>query len=389
MRRMILTVITVIVVMTCSASFAENKYLQIEPFSEDFAAVQNEDELWGYIDNAGELVIPCEWERAGSFTNGIASVRKNHKYGCINKNGEIIIPCEWNGYSPLRFSEGLAPVLNDEGLWGFINMEGAVVIECKWPDVLIPHFSEGLAAVGQNGKMGYINKMGQIVIPCQYQSAGSFSHGYARVRDDEGLFFINTKGEEAFPEFPRATCIDSFREDGIAYIEFKNSTGVFINTEGKTVCMLPDGIKYRSNFREGLAGVAKMNKHGEYVGCEGFIDRSGKTVIPLELYSSYYHFINGVTSVPDRRITASDKQIRYGVIDHAGNFVYPFLLEKAVVFTEKVAEGIQDGFAGAINTDGDVIVPFEYDSVRVGDGFILCLKEGRISIFDYTGKMLK
>ena len=87
-QKKLFAMIIAIAAMLASFSFAENNYIQIEPFSEHLAAVQNENELWGYIDQTGELIIPCEWERAGAFTDGIASVRKNHRYGWINKQGD-------------------------------------------------------------------------------------------------------------------------------------------------------------------------------------------------------------------------------------------------------------------------------------------------------------
>lgn len=385
-HKLILVITAFIFVLIGTVSLAENHYIQIEPFSEGFAAVQNEDELWGYIDQTAKLVIPCEWKKAGPFTNGIASVKKGYKYGCINRNGELIIPCVWDGYTTLSFSEGLAPVQKDEYLWGYVDLKGDVVVECKWENYFASEFSEGLAAVRKDEMMGYINAAGEMVIPCQYIDASSFSYGYARVQDEKGLFFINKNGEEAFPQFPRAIGCDSFREDGIAYLVFEDFSSVFINTEGKIVCSLPRELQYRSNFREGLAGVATSNESGEYIGCEGYIDQTGEIVIPLELYGSFNSFTNGVTSIPDRRLIAGEKEVRYGIIDRSGRLVYPYLLEEAVEFDEPVTEAKQDGHEGAINTSGEVVVPFIYDSVRVGDGIVLCLKDGELSMFDYSGK---
>ena len=387
MRKLFVMILIIALTSSYTAGVADNAYIKIEAFSEGLAAVQNSDGLWGYVDKTGKVVIPCEWEKAGDFNNGIASVRRDRKYGCINTFGQIIIPCQWSGYSPISFSEGLAPVQNDDDLWGFIDMSGTLIIPCAWESAIAPRFSNGLAAVEKAGKMGYINTNGENVIPCEYKYASPFSHGFAAVQDDEGFFFINTTGAVAFPEIPHATGIESFREDNIAYLEFSDYTGMFIDTNGNIVCSLTAEYRYRSNFREGMAGIAKQNDHGEWIGCEGYIDRTGTVVIPLELYSSYYWFMNGLACVPDGPVSSAETH--YGIINHSGSLVYPFLLDKVVEFQDTVTAAIQEGRTGAINNNGIIIVPFIYDDVKVGDGIILCLSENKISLFDYNGKALK
>lgn len=386
-RKMTAIILAVLLVCLCGSALAEGGYKSIAPFSEGLAPVQDADGLWGYIDKTGTLVIPCEYENAYAFDGGVAGVRKDRKYGCIDAAGQTVIACEWGGYSPISFSEGLAAVQNAEGLWGFIDTTGTLVLPCEWENVFVPRFSEGLAAVKKDDKTGYINTAGEIVIPCAYKYGNPFSHGYALVQDDEGLFFITPSGEEAFPDFPRAIQGDTFRDDGTAILGFRDKTGVFIDTDGNVLCSISEDYSFRSNFREGLAGIATHDENGDWTGHEGYIDRTGAVVIPLELYSAQSWFRNGRVSVPDSKITMARTE-RYGVIDQAGNVIYPFTLEKSVEFFDTVAAAVQDGRTGAINTDGEVVVPFEYDDVKVGDGVVLCLAGGEISLFDYNGTKL-
>ena len=69
------------------------------------AAVCKNDK-WGYVNTKGELIIPCIYEYANDFSEGLASVRKNGKEGFINKKGEIAIPFKFEECG--NFSEGLA-----------------------------------------------------------------------------------------------------------------------------------------------------------------------------------------------------------------------------------------------------------------------------------------
>lgn len=380
MRKIIFLLLTVLLICPLFGAIADDIYLSIEPFSEGLAAVQSQEHLWGYIDTTGEIVIPCEYTYAGIFSDGVACVRKDCKYGSINTSGQIIVDCIWKK-SAFVFSEGLAAVQNEEGLWGFIDMTGKVIIPFEWEGIITPKFSDGLAAIQKNNMMGFINKTGDTVISLKYKFCEAFSHGYALVQDNYGLQFIDSKGMVAFPVFPHAIQADSFREDRTAFLNFDKYTGgVFIDTDGQIICALSDEYRIRSNFREGLAGIAKADEENTY---EGYIDQNGTIVIPLKLYTSHDWYRNGRVCIPDGPIT--EKNIHYGVIDRSENLVYPFSLDKKVEFEEIVASAVQNGRVGAIDINGNTVVPFDYDDIKVGNGIILCLNDGKISLFDYEG----
>ena len=115
-------------------------------FSEGLVAVQH-DWKWGYVDTSGKEIIPCQYDLAKSFSNGLAAVGVgedswNSKYGFINTKGEEIVPCIYDD---------------------------------------VEKFSEGLAVVKRKEKYGFINTKGEEVIPCQYDRARSFSDGFAVV----------------------------------------------------------------------------------------------------------------------------------------------------------------------------------------------------------------
>ena len=47
---------------------------------------------WGYIDKTGREVIPCKYDDASSFSEGLAKVKKSGKYGFIDKTGREVVP---------------------------------------------------------------------------------------------------------------------------------------------------------------------------------------------------------------------------------------------------------------------------------------------------------
>ncbi len=59
-------------------------------------AFVKKDQKYGFIDETGKIVIPCQWDSACSFLEGLAKVKKDGKYGCIDKIGKLVTPCQWD-----------------------------------------------------------------------------------------------------------------------------------------------------------------------------------------------------------------------------------------------------------------------------------------------------
>ena len=98
------------------------KYDDAYDFSEGLARIKVDGKL-GYIDRTGEVVIPCRYDEAWDFKNGFASVSVNRKWGLIDKSGNVIISFKYDNY--IFFNDNLARVHKDDGLEsGYINENG-------------------------------------------------------------------------------------------------------------------------------------------------------------------------------------------------------------------------------------------------------------------------
>lgn len=170
------------------------KYDDAYAFSEGLAKVQKNGKI-GFVDKNGNEVVPCKYDDASAFYEGLASVKMNGKYGFIDKKGNRVIPCKYD--FALEFSEGLTSV-EMNGKWGFIDKYGNEVIPCKYDWGWF--FSEGLAQVKKNGKWGFIDKNSKEVIPCKYDDARSFSNGMAQVKKNGKWGFIDKTGKEYIKE---------------------------------------------------------------------------------------------------------------------------------------------------------------------------------------------
>lgn len=111
---------------------------------------------WGLYNNKGEKLLDAQYETIGQLSEGRVRFGNSAEgKGFIDIAGNIIIPQQYDRAS--EFSDGLAAV-EKNGKFGFIDINGNEFLDFKF-DYAGP-FSEGLAVVKQNGKIYYINKSG-------------------------------------------------------------------------------------------------------------------------------------------------------------------------------------------------------------------------------------
>ena len=149
------------------------KYQKCSAFREEMASVKDETGKWGFIDRKGNQVIPCQYEYASDFSEGLAAVQDpvTGLWGFVDKTGNLAIPYQYD-YA-IDFHGGLAAVEDTESyLWGYIDKTGKLVIPYKY--TRFTDFSGGLATVcnEENGSSAFLNKQGiekPIGIPCYYR----------------------------------------------------------------------------------------------------------------------------------------------------------------------------------------------------------------------------
>lgn len=182
-------------------------------FSEDLAAVQNDDGKWGFIDKTGKTVISMDFDYAGTFSEGLAVVVVHQRYGYVDHNGKLVISARFK--QAQEFSEGLALVrtrgkfvapfgitlgtaADERKEFEYIDKSGKVRLRLKGEHA--SDFSEGLAEFGlvkQDGHLycGYADKSGKLVIEPRFGSCDDFSDGLGLVLLDGKWHFIDKNGE--------------------------------------------------------------------------------------------------------------------------------------------------------------------------------------------------
>ena len=257
----------------------------IDAYSEEVASAgfvnyQTADSKSGYINRAGEFVIPTRFEVTSPFQEGLACVKLDGLWGYIDRAGVFVIPPKFEEANV--FANGMAAV-KYKGHWGIINPTGAFIIPAQYDYLL--GFSEGLCAVMKGDKWGYINKNGDIVVPIQYETASSFSDGRARVELDKLFGMIDHSG--AYVIKPSYTMLHNFSHGMAVAKKSASDKWGYIDIAGNYVIAPAFDLAY--DFSENLARVRKGSKWG-------YINLDGKLVID-PVFDVAYDFREGLARV--------------------------------------------------------------------------------------------
>lgn len=128
------------------------KYEDAGGFSNNGLVRVRKEGKWGFIDKEDNEIIPFIYDDTEYFPDdNVALVVLNGNYLFIDKQGNKIFNKEFNkAYS---FSNGLAPVFNGSK-WGYIDLKGILVIDYIFDDA--SEYLGNLAKVKYNGLWGLL-----------------------------------------------------------------------------------------------------------------------------------------------------------------------------------------------------------------------------------------
>ncbi len=279
----------------------------------------------------------------------------------------------------------LFPIVS-EGRVGYIDPTGKVAIPPRFeagpgvtPETL--QFHEGLAAVNEpGGHKGYIDRSGTFVIAPAFSDAARFS-------------------------------------EGLAFVHFLTKTGVvdgtgFIDATGKRVIHFPHdstgkgSVEYGARFSQGLAPVgwqvetvikvAANSTRIEHTTKWGYVDRTGKLVIPYQ-FDSADEFSDGLAAVRFSNAAGSNE---CGYIDLTGRVVFRSAYDRCGPFREGLAPVVQGPEVptgspsrppsprlGYVDKTGKLVIPLQFTfGEPFVDGLACVGGAGGAAFIDTTGK---
>ncbi len=324
---------------------------------------------WSY-----EEMIAPQYEDADCFAdNGLALVKMNGKYGFINTRGEAVIPCQYD--LAYGFHDGYAVVGQrlfvdgDHAIYeaGIIDETGAS-IQLPVPEDVDEYTNYRLLIVSLQGE-----EAGAAAYVCDgyiamnlcpniedswwyYDQLYHISNGVARMVE--------------LPPWPEKFEGDYWTPDYFPYPATEGTIWTYLaGIEAVPYCYDLNTEQYFAGpeeidsfdarpFHQGLAPVLNRTS-----GCWGFIDRQGQWVIEpvyedflvTNVKTDYQVFgSNGLASVK--------KNGKLGAIDKQGNTVIPFQYDRLDICIDPdlpIPFGI-DGTYGYLSSAGEVVIPAQF-----------------------------
>ena len=184
---------------------------QMDGFTDGMARVQAKSSgmgKYGFLNENGVLVVPCQYNNAGDFRDGYAVVQAEYNGPCsiIDKAGNVTATFD-KDKKPGNAGNGCFAVRSSESgrdRYGFVDYTGKEIVPCKYAEV--KDFSGGVAPVSNfENKWGFVNTDGTEIVPCKYswvfdvtsidangqQTKGS---GIYRVQDTAGYSYLKSSG---------------------------------------------------------------------------------------------------------------------------------------------------------------------------------------------------
>ena len=142
------------------------------------------DDLYGFVNEQGEIVIQPTWQQAEPFSEGLAVVGSSKEeigqavFGYIDTTGGYISGLQWN--SAASFRDGMGIVTKGDR-YGILRPDGSVMMEPQMDKVYTP--SEGIRRFELDHQYGYIRNDGTVLSKLSWTYATDFQNGYAEVSD--------------------------------------------------------------------------------------------------------------------------------------------------------------------------------------------------------------
>jgi hypothetical protein len=341
MKLFILLLFPIFLFQSCISLF-------VEAFSQEKSKY-----LYGFMDTTGKIIIPQEYEGADRFNHGLAPVKKDGLWGYINKKGDVVIPFQFQSAGAFSDDPALAPVeiVNPEIIgkgWGFIDTKGNFVIPPSFYNATI--FRDGVTevatkkfkykSVSKRYDKYFLTKTGKYI----YHN-GLYSYLAGPGRYSEGLMPSCKDGKWGFKDTedkwiiePKYTIVGNF-ENGLARVQITNPNPYpdcewisdeepnglwgYIDKTGKEV--IPLKFKAASSFnKDGLALVdemftAKTFQRGNLF-TRYYIGKDGKKAIDLNFQRAENFSDFGYASVgPDEKNSLGIEPNKTAFIDKTGN----------------------------------------------------------------------
>ena len=349
------------------------KYDYITSFYEGYAIARN-DRNYGLIDKKGQEILSLNYQEFKRVSSTCFRVKQAEKYGLLNSDASIALPLVFNDLHIINESA----LVHNGQYWGVIDLSGNIQLPFVYDSILTERTNHGQAyldvnfiKVIENRIMGAVNIQNEPVFPFELKAQE------INQWNDSIIWVKNEKGEEGILSIGLDTILSFGYFESIMPI----SNGLFgVENQGKYGFMdLNFDTVITMQFDKALSfqnGRATVQRNGYW----GMIDQEGGTLISF-LSKDPIIFQNGLA------VLRTERGNGYTLINEKGDILNRLRFDEVIMSPELVLTKL-DGFWGALNKDGIMVIPFEYDEMMVKRSYIVVVKDHLQGLFSAKGERI-
>lgn len=318
--------------------------------------VINDGNGYGVCDSTGKIKIPISYDYISSSTDGgVLIVEKNNKFGCVNLLGDIVIPLQYDKLNSIIYEGKGGIVAEKDEKYGFIDVDGTIILPVEYDE--IEYWWKGFR-IKKDDLYGYTNLKGTVILPVSYKWIGFINSdglGVARKSENSGYDIFDKYGNTV--KTLNTKGVSEISDDGVIKVSDGYKWG-YMDINGK---MLTD-YKYEDGetMYDGVAAVMENNKWG-------IIDKSGEYIVPPEYEDASTSHFDYESDIAIYEIKKNDK---WGAIIPGTDSIIPTEFDSVNIArfhgeerrnSIDVANGEKKG---RYNLYGQLIMPVEYTVIR-------------------------
>ena len=365
--------------------------------------VGNDQDLYGFMDEEGNGVIPFQYDEVNEFHEGLAAVMKQGKYGVVNLNNEVVVDFKFETISD--YQSGFA-IVEEHQQFGLMDRVGKWIIQPNYSDLqlvfsdlllfsenhrygvmntkeqklLAPTFTDfnplndQFAMVSNDRGTGILDASLELLIPCEFQEIVPFSQGFL-VKSNQQWGVVDLYGRTVVP-----TEFDAINSTPFPYLMVGKGT-LFYHMDTRTwkastaPCAAFERWREIASF-DGSSFI--INKKGSFV----WVDSTLKVLKPLKMAS-----IQFATQCIVGKQKSTDL---WGILDRQGNVLTKFHFTEVQLLSNGFMKVVEEGKVGLYSNLGKLIAEPRYDNIIYWPEMDLFLTEinGLQGIMDVQGKVI-
>jgi hypothetical protein len=290
-------------------------------------------------------LTPFVFDRiAGFYDNNLALVELGMKDGIINNKGQVVIPCIYNRLHAFKVNDTAYYIVSKNARYGVVNEKNETIIPVVYEKIKREINDKTQLVLTKNGKMGVMDFASRkMIVPVQYDRVDVQSSNLILIDHNEHYSYLNVVTGKMLPGW--YTRLQTLGDNML--VEQKGQWGVIDWADKKIIPLEYDklDIEYSATQR-----VLIASRSGKY----GILSVEGKTLLPLQ-----YEQLRKV----GRNVIMVSADNKKGLFNLSGEAVLPVGYDELRTATDSTFIVRKDNKFGVVNQAGKFILPVEYDAL--------------------------